>query len=760
VPSPAARSSRRGLSSGPASVLTLVWLAAIAPGAHADPWTNPLEREIGRAEVRVRSAAYAPLPGTFVAGAALPERLQRLGYRRVGTKPEKPGQYFWGDEIFWIYRRSFRLHGDDHQALLFGLPLRRGEILGALDGDRRAVPVRRLDEVVLEPETLAESLTADRAPRIPIALEELPEKVWRPLLAIEDHRFFEHAGVDARAIARALLKNLLAGRIAEGGSTLTQQLVKNRDLTPKRSLGRKLSEAARALALEEAYDKRDILETYLNHVYLGHQDGLALHGLGTAARAYFSKPAAQLTLGEAALLAGVIQSPNRLNPWRHPEAARERQLVVLRRLEELQWASADELRVARAKPPRLSASGASTPPAAHLLSWIRERVAVEQTEAGRGVVVETSIDAHLQSLAEDAVRASLAGLRKGDRRLRSAPLQAALVALDARDGAILAYVGGDPGTASAFDRARGARRQPGSAVKPLVLLESFDQCGSRRSLSPATRVLDEPITLALPTGPWQPVNTDGKFRGTVTIRTALAESLNVPLVRLARHCGFATVATRFRAVGLELPPTPPPSFVLGASVATPLQMAGAFTPFAAAGEFHEPRAVTRIEQPSGRRLWSARAKSRRIASAEAAFLVHDLLREAVATGTGKLAAIAGIPSAGKTGSSSDQRDAWFVGDTGAIVTAVWVGLDDNERLGLSGAAVAAPLWRTFMAEASRALPPRQIRPPRGIVRAAVDDDTGRSLSAGSRSARLDYFQHDRVPPRKWIFSRRALAVIE
>lgn len=711
----------------------------------------------------MRSAPFRPLPGTEVAGAGLAERLERLGYRRVSGKPEKAGEYFWGDEIFWIFRREFRGGGDDRPALLFGLPLRGGAITGAVDQERKPLPARRLDDAVLEPETLAESLDGDRAPRIPIAFEDLPERVWRPVLAAEDNRFFEHSGVDARAIARALLANVFAGKVTAGGSTITQQLVKNRDLTPKRTLGRKVSEAVRALALEEAYDKKDILETYLNHVYLGHVDGLALHGVGAAARGYFSKPASQLSLAEAALLAAIIQSPNRLNPLRHPDAARQRQLWVLERLEKLEWAKAEDLRAARAKSATMRPAPAAKPLAGHLLSWVSELVAGEagnRDEPGRGVVVETTVDVHLQLAAEAAVRSELGRLRKSEKRLRGEQLQAALVAVDPLDGAVLAYVGGDPAAAAAFDRARGAKRQPGSAVKPLVLLEAFESCGGRDSLYPAARVTDAALSLSLPTGPWRPANTDGRFRGVVTLRTALAESLNVPIVRVARHCGFEETAERFRAVGLPLPDEAPPSFVLGAAEATPLELAGAFTPFAAGGEFHQPFAVTRIELPGGRQLASWGPRSRRAAGAEAAFLVHDLMREAVSTGTGKAAAIAGLPAAGKTGSTSELRDAWFAGDVGSVVAAVWVGLDNNQRLGLTGGAAAAPIWRAFMAAAGASRPPREIRPPRDIVRLAVDEQTGRVVRSGGRGADPYYFRRGQVPPRKWLFSRSALPVLE
>jgi membrane peptidoglycan carboxypeptidase len=588
---------------------------------------------------------------------------------------------------------------------------------------------------------------------VPIDLDALPEHVWRAVLAAEDHRFFDHSGLDWRGIARAMMANALAGEVTQGGSTITQQLVKMRDLTPQRTLGRKVSEAVRALALEAEYDKREILESYLDHVYYGHVGGLGVYGLGTAARAFFGKPAARLDLGEAAVLAAMIQGPNRLSPERHPKPVLERQRWVLSRLEELGWASADQVaRAQRRGLPRLAIVPPAPPQARRFLSWVRavaQEEAPSRLEEGRGFVVQTAIDPLLQARAEAAVAARLALLRRENRGLRGRPLSAALVALDASTGAVVASVGGDPADREdAFDRARLARRQPGSSVKPLVLLQAFDECGRRAPLQPASRVLDAPLTIELPSGPWSPANPGGRYRGPVDVREALVSSLNVPFVRIARWCGFEDTAVTLRRAGLQVPEDPPPAFVLGALETSPAELAGAFTAFSTLGVAVRPLPVLSLSRPGGRAIERLSATAERVAEPAAAFLVRDLLADAVRRGTGSPAALPGLEAWGKTGTSSDLRDAWFVGGAGSLVTAVWVGLDDGTPIGLAGSAAAAPLWRAFMAEAAPVRPPLAIATPADVVIRWVQDRTGRLVDHRRRGSHSELFDRDHLPPAR------------
>jgi penicillin-binding protein 1B len=717
-----------------------------------------LEEEMGRNEVRIWSAPYTLEPGTTVQGSGLLQRLERLGYRRVHQRPETPGEFFYGHERFWIYRHAHQLDGNEHPAELFSLTLRRqdGLILEPPPPAAEDQPLfpGKPDPLWLEPELLTESLESNRAPRIPVRLGELPDHVWRSVLAIEDSRFFDHTGLDARGIARAMLNNARAGKVVQGGSTITQQLVKIRDLTPRRTWGRKISEALRALELEAAHDKEEILQAYLNCVYYGHIDGISIYGIGAAARAFFNKDARNLDLGQATLLAGIIQGPNMLSPVRNPDRARERQELVLERMEDLGWAPVTEIAKARVSGlPRLR-NGVVTPAGnRHFLSLLNdivERKAERQVEKGRGVLVESTLDPLLQAGAEQAVRQGLEQLRSAHSRLRRLPLAAALVCYDATDGRILAYVGGDPAKEDdAFDRVRQARRQPGSAIKPLVLLSAFDGAGTRDALYPARQVADSPLRIDLPSGPWEPQNYDGKYRGAVTIRESLVRSLNVPFVRVGRWCGFDTVAQTVRETGLIIPDPAPPSFVLGSMEVTPLELADAFAVFSGVlGRRAKLTPYTRLAKPGGRTITRHKSRHKKVVQPSSAYLIRDLLRDAVERGTGRPAQLEGREVFGKTGTSSDRRDAWFVGGTGPLVTAVWVGIDDGTPLGLTGSGAAAPIWRSFMETAAPTRPATAVERPADVVERMIQDRSGLLVARQRRGTHTDLFRRGATPPSR------------
>ena len=739
----------------PSALAAMVILGAWA-SMTAAPSFAALEDELGRSETRIYAAPYELRIGTTVAGAALPQRLQRLGYRRVHKRPQAPGEFFWGHEKFLLWQRDHVREGRKQPAKLLTFFLSRpsGTIL-SLGGNAEG---RDAPRRFLEPEVIAEALKGQRAVRRPIRFDELPEPVWRTLLAAEDSRFFDHSGIDARGVARALLKNARSGKVVQGGSTLTQQLVKIRDLTPKRTLGRKVSEAMRALELEAEYDKEEILQTYLNSVYYGHIEGVSLYGIGAASRAFFSKAPEELSLAEAAVLAAIIQGPNRLSPVRNPKTVLERQRWVLSRMKELQWASASE--VQRAREQGLRTLNPDPPEAKgnrHFLQWLQDLAADEaprQLEKGRGLVAETTLDGYLQEVAEAAVREGLRDLRRNRRSLRAKTLSSALISLDGETGEVLAYVGGDPASASdAFDRVRHAQRQPGSAVKPFVLLQAFENCGDRDPLYPARRVADKAVRIPLATGPWEPQNYDGRYRGEVSLREALVQSLNVPFVRTARWCGFQETARTVRRAGLKVPKEAPPSFVLGAIESTPLALAEAFTVFSSLGTHTEASPLRRLTTPGGRVLGRGDGDGRRVVEPATAFLVLDLLRDAVERGTAQGAALGGYQAWGKTGTSSDLRDAWFVGGAGSLVTAVWVGLDDNSALGLSGSKAALPIWKRFMEAAVQSRTAGNRSRPREVEEHWVDGSSGLLLRRARRGASQELFLRGATPPRKRLLRR-------
>ena len=740
-----------------------VLLAALLP---RNAQATGLGDDLGRNDVRVYSGQFHIDAGRTVLELDLPGRLKRLGYtRRRGDRPQAPGEFFFGNEKFWIYRHEVRIGGKRHPARLIGLKLRQTDGLILEGMDDLTQPLHH-KHIWIEPGLLAESFDPNRALSIPVSLRELPKHVWQPVLAAEDARFFEHSGVDAKSLARAMLRNAKAGKVVQGGSTITQQLVKMRDLSPKRSLGRKASEAARALALEAEYDKTEILEAYLNVVYYGHIEGIQIYGLGTAAKAYFSKSATKLSLEEAAVLAAMIQGPNRLSPVRNPDNAVERYRWVLTRMVAVDWLEPSKMHAAQRRGlPELRLSTPSPSSAPHFLDWLESTVEAEapkRAEEGRGAVVYSTLDPLLQEAAEDAVRKGLRQLRSSHPPLRSQPLGVALVALDGRNGNVLAYIGGDPDQRQdGFDRARRAKRQPGSTVKPLVLLEAFQTCGQHGPLYPARQVSDRPVTLDLPAGEWSPENPDRKFRDSVSVREATVRSLNVPFVRLARRCGFENTAQRFRASGLELPAELPPSFVLGAVETTPLDLASAYTVYSSLGKAWRPRPYGRMALPGGRLLDKRSPKAQRVVKPASAYLIRDLMEDSVRRGTAAAAALTGHQAFGKTGTSSEARDAWFAGGAGSVVTVVWVGLDDNRRLGLSGSQAAAPIWRAFMEQAVPKRAPWSDKRPATVIERWIQTDTGLLVSRERGDAELDLFRGGALPPKRKLLKRdEPIPVIE
>jgi len=739
----------------PLSLVALWVLGSFVPGPSR---ADSLDHDLGRNEVRVYSGRFLIESGRTVTQLDLPRRLERLGYeRRRGEQPQNPGEYFFGFEKFWFYRRPVRIGKKQHAARMIGLRLRRddGMILEAID--EQEAPLRS-KHLWLEPELLAESFDTNQGRRSRVRFEELPEHVWQPVLAAEDSRFFEHSEVDTKALARATLRNVKAGKVVQGGSTITQQLVKLRDLSPKRSMGRKASEAVRALALEAEYDKTEILEAYLNAVYFGHLDGVQIFGLGTAARAYFSKPANQLDVAESALLAAMIQGPNRLSPVRNPEAVLERYRWVLTRLVALDWLTPAEMHAAhRQGLPPLRLSAPSLPEAPYFLDRLEDEVdsaAPRRAEDGRGAVVISTLDALLQEAAEEAVLDGLRKLRSSHSRLRAQPLSAALVALDTDSGDVLAYVGGDPRLRSdSFDRARRAERQPGSAVKPLVLLEAFQKCGDRDPLFPARRISDQPLTLNLPSGPWGPENPDHQFRPSVSVRQATVQSLNIPFVRITRWCGFRNTAERLQRSGMELPKDLPPAFVLGAVETTPLALARVYTVFGSLGRAFRPRSYEKIYLPNGRLLAQRKTTSVKVVEPATAYLIRSLLEDSVRRGTSATAALEHHTAFGKTGTSSGARDAWFAGGAGSVVAVVWIGLDDNEPLRLSGAAAAAPIWKAFMDRAVPLRPAEDRGRPANVVEHWIETETGLLVPRQRSGAELDLFRKGATPPRRRLLKK-------
>jgi penicillin-binding protein 1A len=515
----------------------------------------------------------------------------------------------------------------------------------------------------------------------PVRAGELPEHLLQAVIATEDRRFYGHFGLDVIALARAAIANLRAGRIVQGGSTLTQQLAKNVFLTPERSLKRKVQELLLALWLERSFSKDEILSIYLNRVYLG----AGTYGVAAASRRYFAKPAAQLSLGEAAMIAGLLKAPSRYAPTRDIERSRARARQVLGFMVDAGYLSEAQAEAAAGQPISVRHLLGSGRGARYFADWVRDRVAGYTSPGAADITVVTTLDSRLQRAAEEAVAWALAGegAARGAR-------QAALVAL-APDGAVVAMVGGRDYRASQFNRATQALRQPGSAFKPFVYLAALEA-----GMSPADMVEDAPLTI----DGWSPRNYDDTYAGPVTLREALARSLNTVAVRLAERVGRDTVVAVARRLGVTSPLRADASLALGTSEATLLEITRAYTAFANGGQGVLAHGIVEITGPGGALLYrrSGTGLGQVVEPRHLAPLV-GMLEAVITDGTGRAARLP-WPAAGKTGTSQDWRDAWFVAFTRELTAGVWVGNDDGAAMNqVSGGGLPARLWARFMAAA-------------------------------------------------------------
>jgi len=674
---------------------------------------------------RIYAAPTERRAGATVPGGSLVRTLTRLGYRPVdatGTEGDlAPGTYRATGSTVDVMPRPFPVPGVA-SAGAARVVLRGGRVseLRGLDG-------ARLDRLELEPEVLAVLGAAGAA----LASDgDRPPRACRDaVLAAEDRNFFRHPGVDPVAIVRALWTDARAGARQQGGSTITQQLVKNAFLTPRRTLGRKLEEAGLALLLELRASKEEILRRYLTSVYLGVEGGLPVHGFAQAAGVYFGKPLGELGPAQCALLAGIIRSPNALAPRRHPHAAvarRNRVLALMVRNDMLPLSAGEQ---ATQEPLGLTAPHPRSVAALYVAAEVaRELPRLLPAEIARapGLAVFTAIDADLQREAERALRRQLDQLERG--RPRRDRLQGALVALDPESGRVRALVGGRDFASSPLDRAVRTRRQPGSAFKPFVYLAALDpaRCGPAAARTVVSQLEDEPVTVSVGGSLWRPTNYDGTFAGALPVEDALADSRNAATVRLALDVGVDAVARAAHDLGIEAPLPRVPALALGEAEVSLLELTAAYGVFASGGVRRPPTLVVQVTAGNGDVLYDAPSSAERVLAPGVAYLVTHLLERVVDAGTGRPARAAGLtgPAAGKTGTTDDTRDAWFIGFTPAVVAGVWIGRDRGGPTGFTGAQAALPVWTEFVRAAGRAGGTPAFIVPTDVVWRDVDPASG------------------------------------
>jgi penicillin-binding protein 1A len=517
-----------------------------------------------------------------------------------------------------------------------------------------------------------------------VRLEQLPAYLPQAVIAIEDRRFRSHFGLDPIGLTRAMVVNAQAGRFVQGGSTLTQQLAKNLFLTADRTISRKIQELILAVWLEATYSKDEILELYLNRVYLG----AGAYGVDAAARRYFGKSASEVTLAEAATLAGLLRAPSRWAPTRNPEGAEARAATVLQAMVESNFITAEEMALARSNP-AATMDRARRGAANYVADYVMDELDRILPLIEGDITVDTSIDPYLQARAELALRTALADQNDGD-------LQGAVVSLDGT-GAVRALVGGRDYQQSQFNRATDAFRQPGSAFKPFVYLAALEQ-----GLTPATMRNDVPVQF----GDWSPENYSREYRGPVTLADALALSLNTIAAQLAYEVGPQRVINTAQRLGIQSEMERNASIALGTSEVSPLELTAAYAPFANGGFAVAPHVVLRVRDEAGNVLYVRDASGfGRVIDPSHSRAMNAMLSRTLIIGTGRRAALEGWTGAGKTGTTQGLRDAWFVGYTANLTTGVWLGHDDNSPMdGVTGGGLPADVWQAYMTDAHVGVP--------------------------------------------------------
>ncbi len=690
---------------------------------------------------RVFSATVPIYSGQGLSLTQLRNMLEARRYKQAPREPVVAGEFLVAGNSLVVQMRDFQFPGHFLPAQRIQFEFHRRKIL-RIRGPKGDVPF-----VELEPVEIARLFGPDRSSRMLINIRQVPRHLVDAIVSIEDHRFFEHGGVDLLGILRAMVADFRAGRVVQGGSTITQQLVKNYFLEPERRFSRKAVELSMSLIMETLYSKEEILEMYMNEIYMGTRGGVEIRGIGEAARSYFGRNVDDLTLSEAATLAGMIRGPANYSPITHPEAALERRDLVLKRMLDLNKITPAEYDAALTQPLKLANASAASGLAPFFMDYVRKQAQelyVPEVLASDGLTIYTTLQPEMAMAAEAAVRE---GLQELEKKVPPGPddsqgrLQAALVAIQPKTGAICALVGGRDYSESSFNRALFARRQAGSAIAPFVFLSALD------SFKLSDKLSDLPASYETGGVSWTPENFDGRYHGQVTVRDAFEQSYNAAAVDLAVRTGLDKVVETLKDLGVESPLLPVPSLALGSFQVSPLELAGMYAvldndgqrPFLISlkeilGENSEVQERRNIELSS-------------VTSPAKAFLITSLMEGAIERGTAKNLRRLGIDfkCACQAGTSTELRDSWFAGYTTDLLVVVWVGCDDNRPTGLSGAQGAARIWARFLKMARPWINPQKFRIPPGVVQRIVCTDSGQLATIHCRNQRLEYFLADSVP---------------
>jgi len=605
-------------------------------------------------------------------------------------------------------------------------------------------------QYLLEPELISNLFDKNREKRRLVKYADVPEVLRNAIISAEDKRFFQHSGIDPIRIIKAAMVDVREGRNAQGASTLSQQVARMFWLDNRKTWRRKAAEVMITLQLEHRLSKEQIFEFYVNQVDLGHRGSFDIRGVGEGAQVYFGKDLSRLTLPEAALLAGLIQHPSYINPYRWPDRAIARRNLVLGMMRENGYVTEQQYSDATAAPLGLAHSGMESTDAPYFVDMVNDTL-VDQFEGRdfqtRPYRVYTTLDLQLQHDAAEAVRLGMAEVDKqiAGRRRRDPNYpepQCALIALDPHTGEIRAFVGGRNYGVSQLDHIL-AKRQPGSSFKPFVYATALDTAinGGQPLITPVSLLNDTPTTFWFDNKPYEPHDFKGEFMGTVTLRTALAHSLNVATVQLAEEVGYANVVNLARRAGMNMEIHPTPAVALGAYEVMPIEIAGAYTIFANGGVYVKPQFLSSLRDQDGTEIYRGQPEKRTVLDPRVAFMMDSLLEEVLRSGTGAGVHARGfnLPAAGKTGTS---HDGWFAGFTSKLLCIVWVGFDDGRDLDLEGAHSALPVWAEFMKRAAEHPEYHNVSEfsaPAGVVGEQIDPGTGQLATSACPRVITEYF---------------------
>ena len=686
-------------------------------------------------------------PGQRIDSQLFNEKLEHLGYRRVSRKPEHKGEMHPLGSSTEVFLNDLDLPSRGREGFRVMIRFWRDRIHSIERLDTGAV----MPILELEPGEIALLFGPERERRNLISIEQVPEHFISAVLSAEDKRFYEHHGIDPLGILRAFIANMRRGSIVQGGSTITQQLAKCYFLHPKKTLSRKMKEALMAMIMDLKYEKDEILEIYLNEIYLGQNGSVSINGVGEASSFYFGKSVGELSISESACIAGLIRAPNHYSPYVDMDRCRERRNTILSAMLRNGQISDNEFREISASPISTAGVADFSKKAPYFVDYLSEQlteVYPPEVLTSLGMSIFTTLDSQVQAAAERALERGLARLEESNPALRRSEsgekLQGAMIVIQPKTGYILAMVGGRDYNESQFNRISHARRQPGSAFKPFVFLSGLDK------FTPASRLSPQPVSYEIDGKLWEPRNFKPVQEDSLSLRRALAESINLATVDLAMRVGLDRIVETVAQFRFSTPVKSYPSLSLGAFEVIPIDLARAYCAFAADGVLPYTLSLKAVVDEKGDTLERRHMTIERVISPQHAFMMTSLLHSVVTDGTARPLRRYGvsIPVAGKTGTTNDFRDAWFVGYTPNILALVWVGFDNEDSIRATGSTAALPIWADLINSIPQYYTDNWFTIPSGIVKRRVCSESGAIYNRSCPKAIEEVFLPGTAPVRR------------